>query len=200
MSQVLSLNLSIQSKAQKMPWRKYQRGEMISVLNSEVWQVRQGIVQLSRIRADDTEVVVGFITAKGSFENILSGSPVVYCAIALSDVYLQYYPLHNIAKSPRLARRLLASYGDRLMKTQQLSSILLIDRMNERLRQLLLMLKRDLGKVCADGVGLQVRFTHLHLAHILGTTRVTISLILKDFQNQGLIYLDHRRHIVIRSL
>jgi CRP-like cAMP-binding protein len=63
-----------------------------------------------------------------------------------------------------------------------------------------LMLGQEMGTPSADGVRLQVRFTHQHLAHIIGSTRVTIHHILKDFQRQGLICLDAKRHIVIKGL
>ena len=204
MSQVTSLNSNInsnaESRAKKMAWRKYGRGDEISASDFGVWRVDRGIVQLSRLRADGNEVIVGFITTNGTFENNLSGSLVVYRAIALSYVDLQYFSQHSIADSPSLAKSLLASFGDRLIKAQQLLTITLINNNKERLRKLLLILKEDIGIPTADGVRLQICFTHQHLANIIGTTRVTITQILGDFKSQGLISLDTERHIVIKEL
>lgn len=92
------------------------------------------------------------------------------------------------------------NFCDRLEKTQQLSTIVMINRIEERLRQLLLMLRQEMGIPAADGVHLQIRFTHQHLADIIGTSRVTITRILGDFRSQGLIALGAKRHIVIKSL
>ncbi len=204
MSQVTSINsntnLNTKSKAKKLALQQYRQGDEISVLNSGVWQVDRGVVQLSRLGADGNEVIVGFITAKGTFENSLPRSLVAYRAIALSDVDLRYYSQQNIADSPTLAKNLLASFSDRLMKTQQLLTLVLLNDNKERLTELLLILKEEIGIVTADGVRLQVHFTHQHLADIICTTRVTISNILKDFRRQGLIALDTERHIIIKEL
>jgi CRP-like cAMP-binding protein len=203
MSQVTSLNSSVKSKAKKLVWQKYKPGAKIPISDSGVWQVDRGVVQLSRLKSDGNEVIVGFVTANGTFgtfEHSFSSSLVVYRATALSNVDLKYYSQQDIAESPMLARNLLANFSDRLEKTQQLSTIMLINRIKERLRQLLLMFKQEMGIPSADGVRLQVRFTHQHLAHIIGTTRVTIHHILKDFQRQGLICLDSERHMVIKGL
>jgi CRP-like cAMP-binding protein len=200
MSQLINLNSNTKSNAKKLAGQKYQSGAEIPVLHSGVWQVDRGIVQLSRLRTDGNEVIVGFVTANGTFENCTFSSLVVYRATALSDVDLEYYSQENIAESPMLARRLLANFCDRLEKTQQLSTIVTIKRIEERLRHLLLMFKEEIGIPSADGVRLQVRFTHQHLAHIIGTTRVTITHTLRDFRSQGSIGLDAKRHIVIKGL
>jgi CRP-like cAMP-binding protein len=200
MSQVINLNSNIKSKAKERAGQKYEPGAEIPVLDSGVWQVDRGIVQLSRLRADGNEAIVGFVTANGTFENSLSSSSVVHHATALSDVDIQYYSQQDIAESPMLAKRLLSDFCDRLEKTQQLLTILTINSIKERLRQLLLMLGQEMGIPSADGVHLQVRFTHQHLANITGVTRVTITQTLKYFHNQGLICLDAKRHIVIKEL
>ena len=204
MSQVTSLNSNInsnaESQAKKMAWQKYGRGDEIPASDFGVWRVDRGIVQLSRIKADGNEVIVGFITTNGTFENNLSGSLVAYRAIALSDVDLQYFSQQNIADSLSLAKSLLVSFDDRLIKTQQLLTISLIRNNKERLRKLLLIFKEEIGIPTADGVRLQVHFTHQHLANIICTNRASITRILGDFQRQGLISLDAERHIVIKEL
>ena len=187
------------SQGEQKKWQKYGRGDEIYASDFEIWRVDRGIVQLSRIGADGNESIVGFITTNGAFENSLSGSSVVYRAIALSDVDLQYFSRQNIADSPTLAKSLLTNFSDRLIKAHQLLTIALIKNNKERLRKLLLILKEEIGIPTADGVRLQVHFTHQHLADITGTTRVSIAQILRDFQLQGLISLD-KRHIVIKEL
>ena len=202
MSQVTSLNSNTnsntKSQVKEKGWQKYRQGEEISALDFGVWRVDRGIVQLSRFKADGNEVIVGFITTNGTFENNLSGSLVAYRAIALSDVDLQYFSQQNIADSPSLAKSLLTNFSDRLFKAQQLLTISLINNNEERLRELLLIFKDEIGIPTADGVRLQIRFTHQHLANIICTNRASITRILKDFQRQGLISLDAERHIVIK--
>lgn len=188
------------SKATKYPLKIYRQGEEINFLESGVWQVNRGVVQLSKIQCDGKEVIVGWLTTNSTFENSFNNSTIIYHAIALSNVCLRYYSLQDIAMSPMLRRQLLSQFSDRLKKSENLLTILAIRSAEERLRQLLLMLKHDIGTPLVDNTRLQVRFTHKDLGQIIGITRVSITRILGHFQNQGLIYFDNKRHIVITGL
>ncbi|MEM8721031.1 MAG: Crp/Fnr family transcriptional regulator [Cyanobacteria bacterium P01_G01_bin.39] len=199
LSHQLNSNLSLGSREEDLLLQQFHKRDEISVLDSGIWQVYRGVVELSRIQQDGSEVISGWVTANGIFGSI-SASSTLYRAVSLSDVYVKRYSSRDIVRNPSLARQFLAQLSDRLIKSQQLLVIIAISRIEERLRQLLLMLKQEMGQNVSDGVRLQVRFTHQHLAEAIHTTRVTITRILGDFQNQGLIYFDNDRHIVIRNL
>ena len=186
-------------RGRELPLQQYGRGDEISTSGSDIWQIYRGVVQLSKIRANGTEVVLGWVTANGTFGNNLDSS-VLYRAVALSDVYAKRYSPQDVIRYPSLARQFFAQFSDRLIKSQQLLSIVAIKSVEERLKQLLLMLKQEMGQPVTEGVRLQVRFTHQHLAEAVNTTRVTVTRILGSFQNQGLIYFDDKRHIVIKNL
>lgn len=200
LSQELS-NLSLKINERELPLRQYERGDEISILDSGIWQVYRGVVQLSKVGQDGTEIILGWVTANGVFGKSLDdNSTVFYRAVALSDVYVRRYFQQDIIKYPLLARQFLAQFSDRIIMSEQLLSIIAIRRVEERLRQLLLMLQQKIGQSVVDGVRLQVRFTHQHLADAIHTTRVTITRILGDFQDRGSIYFDNERHIVIKDL
>lgn len=184
------------SRKQELALQQYTRGEEISVVSSQIWQVYRGVVQLSKVRQDGTEIVLGWITADGAFGNYVDNS-LTYRAVALSNVYVKQYFLRDIIKNPLLARQFFAQFSDRLIESQQLLAIVAVKSVEERLKQLLLMLRQKMGQAVIDGVRLQLRFTHQHLAEILNTTRVTITRILGSLQEKGLIYFDRDRHIVI---
>lgn len=195
---LLSQQLDLRRKEEELSLQLYEKGTEISILDSGVWQVYRGVVQLSRVQLDGTEIILGWVTANGVFSNDLDSSSVPYRAIALSDVYIKRYSLQDIARYPQLGRQFLAQFSDRLIKSEQLLAIIAIRRVEDRLREFLLMLKQEMGQDDSDGVRLQVRFTHQQLAEAICTTRVTITRILGDFQNQGWIYFDSERHIIIK--
>ncbi len=197
LSQKLNSNLSLGRRERELPLQQFQRGDEISVLDSGIWQIYRGVVELSRVQQDGSEIISGWITANGTFGN-LTNTSTLYRAVALGDVYAKRYSSHDVVRHPALARQFLAQFSDRLLKTQQLLAIIAISRVEERLRHLLLMLKQEMGQPVNDGIRLQVRLTHQHLAAAIHTTRVTVTRILGDFQNQGLIYFDSERHIVIK--
>ena len=190
---------SLVRREQELPLQQYQRGDEISVIDSGIWQVYRGVVQLSRVQQDGTEVISGWVTADGVFGD-LADTPIVYRAIALGDVYAKRYSTQDVVRYPALARQFMTQYSDRLIKSQQLLTIIAISKVEDRLKHLLSLLRQEIGQTVEDGVRLQVRFTHQHLAESIHTTRVTITRILGNFQMQGLVYFDSDRHLVIKNL
>ena len=68
--------------------------------------------------------------------------------------------------------------------------------MADRLRHLLLLLARDFGQVEPGGIRIPVRLTHHQLATAIGTTRVTVTRLLKDFKEEGWIVVSQRNFIL----
>jgi CRP-like cAMP-binding protein len=157
-------------------------------------------VQLSRFQQDGTEIILGWVTANSIFDHSLNNSPVPYCAVALTEVYARRYSTKEIMQNPLLARQLITQLSDRLLQSEQLLEIMAIKRVEERFRRLLLMLKQEIGQPVSDGIRLQARFTHQHLAEAICTTRVTITRILGDWRHENLIYFDSERHLVIKNI
>ena len=198
LSQKLNSSLNL-SRKEELLLQQYEKGDEISVSESEIWQIYRGVVQLSKIRQNGDEIILGWVSANGVFGNNLDSSA-MYRAVALSDVYAKRYNSRDVIRNPLLAKQFITQLSDRLIKSQQLLSIVAIRRVEARLQQLLLMLKQEIGQPKDDGVRLQVRFTHQHLAEAVHTTRVTVTRVLGDFQSQGWIYFDDARHIVIKNL
>lgn len=200
LSQKSNSNLNFTRKESEILLQQFERGDEMTVVDSSIWQVYRGVVQLSRVQSDGRETVLGWVSANGTFGTYLDTSSEIYRAVAISDIYARRYLAQDIVRYPMLRRQLLAQFSNRLIKSEQLLSIVAIKRVEDRFTQLLLMLKRDLGQRVDKGVRLQARFTHQQLADAICTTRVTITRIMGDFQNRNLIYLDSQRHIVCTNL
>ncbi|BAZ43461.1 putative transcriptional regulator, Crp/Fnr family protein [Chondrocystis sp. NIES-4102] len=200
LSQTNNSQLVIGIRESEIPLQQYERGDEIAVLDSGIWQVYRGVVQLSRIQPDGNETILGWVGANGIFENIINNALVSYRAVALTDVYVRRYSINQVMQHPLLARQLITQLSDRLLQSEQLLAIIALRKVEERLRQLLLMLKEEIGQPVSDGIRLQARFTHQHLAEAIHTTRVTITRILGDWREQDLIYFDQERHLIIKNL
>ena len=190
---------SLVRREQELPLQQYQRGDEISVLDSGIWQVYRGVVQLSKVQQDGTEIISGWVTADGVFGDIADVTT-IYRAVALGDVYAKRYSTEDVIRHPALAKQFIAQFSDRLIKSQQLLTIIAIAKVEDRLKHLLSFLGQEIGQPVEDGVRLQIRFTHQHLAESIHTTRVTITRILGDFQKKDLVYFDRDRHLVIKNL
>ncbi|MEL6581015.1 MAG: Crp/Fnr family transcriptional regulator [Cyanobacteria bacterium J06621_12] len=193
------ISSSLERREKELTLQQYQRGDEISILDSGIWQVYRGVVQLSRVQQDGTEIISGWVTANGVFGSLADSSD-LYRAVALGDVYARRYSAHDLVKYPALGRQFLAQFSDRLIKSQQLLAIIAVSRVEDRLKHLLSMLQQEIGHSVEDGIRLQVRFTHQHLAESIHTTRVTITRILGEFQARGLVYFDRDRHLVIKNI
>ena len=175
----------------------YQKGEEIPLRDSGFWQVYRGVIQLHRLNHIQRQVVTGWVTPNHAFGNVINRDS-LYSAIAITDVYLRKYKPQEIAQHTQLARQLLSELSYRLVKSEQMVEIVSRKKVEDRLRELLLMLKEEMGHPVEKGIRLTARFTHQNLADALCTTRVTVTRILGDLQNQNLLEFDSNRHLIIK--
>ena len=199
LSQHLKPNHYLEVQETELFLQFYQKRAEITMFKPGFWQVHQGVVQLSKISFDGDEIILGWATANNSFGGLVT-QEINYRAQALSQTCVRWYDPSELAKSPERARILMSQLSQRLIKAEQLLTITGMSKVQERLWQLLLMLKEEMGQPVVNGTRLTIRFTHQNLAQIINTTRVTVTSILGDFQEQGLIRIDSARHIIIREI
>lgn len=174
----------------------YEKGDIISLNSGGIWEVYQGFVQLSSITITGEEVLLGWVKPGVFFGSYLTNLEVCE-AKALSEVYLKWYPWNEIDSVPNLTHKVLHQIIPRMRQTEALLAISGMRRVEDRLLELLALLKQDIGENVPSGVRLNVRLTHQNLANAINTTRVTVTRLLGDFQRQGIIKLDKNRHIII---
>jgi CRP-like cAMP-binding protein len=89
-----------------------------------------------------------------------------------------------------------------LLHIQQAEEILTIvrhERMHSRLQQLLVWLARKFGRSVQSGLLIDLRLTHQAIAEAIGTTRVTVTRLLNEFEREGIISRPKRHFIVLRD-
>lgn len=175
----------------------YAKGQKIPLISQGVWQVSQGLVQLSTLCENGEEVWLGWAEPSTLFGNWFS-LLTAYQATALSDVHLVWFSLSEINSSPRLSQAILPQMVRRMRQTEALLAIAGNRRVEERLQQFLLLMKREIGEPVEAGTRIGVRLTHQNLANAIGTTRVTVTRLLNKLKQEGTITFDSDRHIVIR--
>jgi CRP-like cAMP-binding protein len=173
-------------------------GQFITLLPHEVFIVCRGIVQLSTLYPNGDEGILGLICPSMPFGQPLS-QLTPYEAIALTDVVLMRVHIMEIEQSPRLAQSLFKELMRRLQQTEMLLAIAGYRRVDDRLRQLLDLLRQEMGQVTPQGTRLSVRLTHQQIAGLIGTTRVTVTRLLREFRDEGLISFDSTRHILFAT-
>lgn len=176
----------------------YHKGKSIPMLDQDIFFVQQGIVQLSSFDSEGNDILLGIISPHMPFGLPLT-SVEPYHGVALSNVSLIRFSVAEIEQYFDLSRLVMRGLDMRLQQSEAIHSILCSRHISEKLYRFLELLSKEIGEPVTDGTRLKVRFTHQHLASTIGTTRVTITRMLQRFQQNGMIMIDEKRHIVINT-
>ena len=175
------------------------KGDDIPLFPEGVWQVTQGLVQLSANYEDGEQVLFGWASTGAWFGTQVSNT-LDYQAIALSPVYLRWLQLDEIEGSMRLSQLLLPQLSKQMRQAENLLIINGRRHTSERLRGLLSLLKHELGESLPScQTRIKYKFTHQQLASAIGTTRVTVSRMMTHFQTKGYLTLDRHRHLLLND-
>jgi len=171
-------------------------GHPIEMLPHEIWVVCRGVVQLGTLYDTGDEALLGLASSSMPF-----GLPLTlirpYQAIALTDVDLMRLTMTEIEQSPALAQGMLRHITRRLRQTEAVLAMVGYRRVEDRLRHLLILLKQEIGQSTNEGIRLGVRLTHQQLANAIGTTRVTVTRLLNQLREEGWLFIDRNRYIVL---
>ncbi|ALF56058.1 transcriptional regulator [Nostoc piscinale CENA21] len=183
---------------QNRPRYKYSKGETIPLNNSVVWYIFQGLVKLSTFCETGEEVLLGLAKTQMVFGSGMT-SLSIYQATALSDVELVPIYVSELLVTPALSHSLLPKINQRLQQTESFLVISKKQLVEDRLQHLLELLKQEIGELVEEGTRLSVRLTHEDIASACGTTRVTVTRLLGKLQQQGLISIDTKKHIILKN-
>jgi len=173
----------------------YVAGRTIPLRLNEVLIICRGVAQLYTIQQDGSETLLGLAGPSTPI-----GLPLTivdpYWATALTDVDVLPLPFAEVESSPMLMAGICRHLMLRLQQSEAWLAIAGKRLVADRLRQLLLLIAQDFGQVETCGVRIPVRLTHHQLATAIGTTRVTVTRLLKDFKNEGWLQTQQRYLIV----
>jgi CRP-like cAMP-binding protein len=176
--------------------KRFRRGTAIPIQPDRIWIVRQGLVQLGSLYPNGEESILGILSQHMPF-----GLPLTqvdpYNAIALTDVVLISQSVSQLQRSPALTQFVNQAATKRLRQTEAILAMLGYRRIDDRLRQFLILLAGEIGETTPKGIRLSVRLTHQTIANATGTTRVTATRLLGVLRQEGWMYFDPDRHIVL---
>jgi CRP-like cAMP-binding protein len=176
--------------------KTFRRGSIIPLKTNQVCVVRQGVVQLGTLYPSGDEAVIGLACPGMPF-----GLPMTqvdpYSAIAMTDVVLFSFTMEQVQQSPVLTQMICQQASQRLRQTEAFLAMLGYRRVEDRLRQFLILLGGEIGESTPMGIRIGVRLTHQLIANATGTTRVTTTRLLGQLQREGWMQFDEHNHIVL---
>jgi len=173
-----------------------------------VYLLKRGAVRLSRVYESGEEITVALLRENSLFGvlSLLTGqkSDRFYHAIAFTRVDLISAPATSvrqaIEKDARVGLLLLQGLSSRILQTETMIETLTHRDMSSRLVSFLLVLCRDFGMPGTRGITIDLKLSHQAIAEAIGSTRVTITRLLGDLRNDGLVEIDRKRITVFDPL
>jgi len=164
----------------------------------------RGQVKVSIISEDGREVILSMLGPGDFFGemSLLDGKPRSATVTAVEETELVSLRrtefLHLLEKVPEIALKLLAGLTARLRKAdRKIESLALMD-VSGRIAAAILQISEEIGKETPRGVIIRNRPTHQSLASMAGTTRETVSRVLKRLEHQKYVEIDGRDLIVLK--
>lgn len=188
--------------------RSYDKGQVIILAEEDgdaLFIIASGQVKVSIVSEDGREVILSLLGEGAVFGelSLLDGKPRSANVVATQDTALYMVRradfLQLLYKVPQIAIGLLAELAARLRKTdRKIEGLALLD-VASRISETLLQLAEEQGSQTEFGVSLSARPTHQQLANMSGTTRETVSRVLKRLENQGYISTEGRSITILRE-
>ena len=164
-----------------------------------------GQVKVSIVSEDGREVILSLLGEGAVFGelSLLDGKPRSANVVATEPTELYMVRrsdfLQLVYRVPQIAIGLLAELASRLRKTdRKIEGLALLD-VTSRISETLLQLANEQGTESEEGILLKSRPTHQQLANMSGTTRETVSRVLKRLENQGYISASGRSITILRE-
>ena len=190
----------LEARYQGRGLKSFRRGQFIPLYEQDIWLVYRGVVQLSTLYPSGDEAILGLISPLMPFGEPLSFLQ-PYSAMALSDVDLMRLNWQEVLQSPEMMQCMFGQMKRRLQQSESLLAIAGYRRVEDRLVEFLALLKREISSpITLNGKSVNritIRLTHQHFANAIGTTRVTITRLLGQLRDRGILDFDDTRHIIL---
>ena len=169
----------------------YDRGDALSLIEA-------GRVRLYRSDHDGRQLTMAMLDEGEAFGLVPVNGDDLHDAYAeaMSDCVLRVVPAADLertaAEHPQVAMNLMRSLSQRLRSVEDRLESLAFRGVAARLAGQLLELMERYGRVTPQGIRIDERFTHMQLAEMIGTSRETLTKVLNELRESGLIDVRER--------
>lgn len=173
--------------------------------SSNVYLLKRGRVKIANTAPSGKEVTFEILEPGDVFGEleVLEDSPRETAAESLDDALVCVIRREDfdryLAAHPNVTVKLTKLIGLRLRKIQSRVEDLVFRDVPARLAHLLSELSKTDGVAEKQGIRLTVKLTHQEFANLIGCSRETVSTVLGQFREQGLIRTDGRTIIILKG-
>lgn len=173
--------------------------------STTIYLLKKGRVKIAGSSPSGKEVTYEILEPGEIFGELdaMEGSPHDMMAEALDDVVICAIKRDDfdryVQKHPHLNLRLTKLIGFKFRKLESRLADLVCRDVHARLAHLLLDLSKTSGSPHGHGIRINAKLTHHEMANLIGCARETVSTILGEFRDNGLIKIDGRSITIVNS-
>lgn len=167
---------------------QFKRRDSIPLRENTLWHFKTGAARLLTLSEEGTSITLGFWGAGD-----LTGEPLT----GIQPCHLEcLMDVEAIRLHPEQCGELQQVTMAHLHQMQELIRMRQ-GNIPQRLQLLLTWLGQKFGCPTEGGRVIQLRLTHQELADTIGTTRVTVTRMMQNLEQQGTLYYSQRKQIVL---
>jgi len=185
--------------------RRYPKDSVVFFENEQgdfFFMILEGRIKVTILGDDGREVILSLLGSGDFFGEmaLLDNEPRSATAIAVEDTELLSLHRHDfqsvLTDNRSISVGLIKVLTARLRRANhQISTLALLD-VYGRVARVIVDMAREEGRRLKDGRIAFRRATHQEIANRIGTTRETVTRMLKDLERQGMIHIEGREIIV----
>lgn len=172
--------------------RTFNRYDLIPLRADTLWRIERGVVRTTTWNEEGRLVTLGYW---GSLDVV--GQPLSsvqpYQIECLTSVEVSFLPSEHWDQA-------LDAILLHIQQSEELLNIIRQEGVHRRLQQMFIWLAHKFGRTVEQGQLIDLRLTHQDIAEVIGATRVTVTRLLKKFEQQGIIYRSRQHFIYGNSL
>lgn len=179
----------------------FRKGELIYSpfdRGDAMFVIEGGRVRLFRSASDGRQVTLAMLDPGSTFGQVSVLDEPLHDAYAeaMNDTVVRVLRVSDleraVAEHPRMALNLMRCLSERLRTAEDQIEALAFRPVPARLAGKLLELMDRYGRVTPTGIRIDERFTHMQLAEMIGTSRETLTKVLNEFREAGLVDVRDR--------
>jgi CRP-like cAMP-binding protein len=170
---------------------RFARRSLLPLGENYLWQIESGVVRTLTWLEDGTTITLGLWGVGDVVSRVLSKAEPyqIECLTPVEATILPVDRWHQVNEA-------LISH---IQQFQEFLEILHCRSVDASLLRLLNWLAKKFGHAVERGQLINLRLTHQEIAEIIGTTRVTVTRVLNEFEHQGIIKRLPRKFIVLHE-
>ncbi|TWH53795.1 Crp/Fnr family transcriptional regulator [Dulcicalothrix desertica] len=186
---ITNMNNSI-STSTHIQHRTLERRQLIPEQERVLWKIQRGSVRALTWDENGVYTTLGY-WGVGDIVGYSLSRVQPYHLECISGVELASIPSEKLHEN-------LDQLLSRIQRTEELVSIVNSKRVSTRIWQFLIWLSDKFSRDLEDGKLIDLHITHQEIADVLNTTRVTVTRVLRDLEDEGKLR-RHKRWLIISA-